>query len=283
MKRGLCAQLIAAVATFIGASGCLSMGTVQTADTLGKGHFQVAIEPGIYGASVGTAAGVLPHFDVAFRYGLTERFDLGVRTGSSMLELQTKFLFTDPQSDLLAMSLAPTIGGVYLPLPATGTTPASTTTFFNIGIPLLVGLKHFNGNEVTFGPRINNTFLVASGTGGGLIYLFGVGGSVGYAFAFGETFKLLPEFAVNFPVAATAATSAGSAGSAGFAGLIYQFKLGIIFGRSSHKPSPAEVERPARRQREEDVPPPPPQPAPAPAPESGDAVPLPPPPPPPQT
>ena len=52
--------------------GCLSMGTVQTADTLGKGHFQVAAEPGIYGAVVtgqGGANLVVPHFDVAFRYG----------------------------------------------------------------------------------------------------------------------------------------------------------------------------------------------------------------------
>jgi hypothetical protein len=269
LKRA--ARIAATVFMWVGASGCLSMGTVQTADTLGKGNWQVAVEPGVYGLQAtdlgGRSEGVIvPHFDLAFRYGVVDRVDIGVRTGSSLIELQTKFLLTDPMADTLAMSVAPTVGGIFLGSTSSGSSSGSIT-YFNVGVPLLVGIKHWNGNELVFGPRLNNIFLTAgSGSGGGVAYLFGVGGTVGYCFSIGEIFKILPEFAINVPVAAALASSAGGGSGTGIAGLIYQFKVGLQFGRTGHKPPPLSTS---------DLPPPPPPPA------ASEVAPLPPPPPPP--
>ncbi len=266
--------LAGALGVMVGATGCLSMGTVQTADTLGKGHWQVAAEAGVWGAAVTGTGGAnltLPHLDVAFRYGIHDRFDLGVRTGGSLIELQTKFLITDPQAETLAMSVAPTIGGIFIGAGSTGGGSAALT-YFNVGIPLLIGLKHLDGNELVFGPRINNIFITGSSSGGsGIIYNFGVGGSVGYCIAIGEIFKILPEFAINVPVVTTAASGGSTASGAGVNGLIYQFKVGLQFGRTGHKPQTPDYS----------APPPPPGPPPPMPPPSGELPPPPPPPPPP--
>lgn len=245
-KLGQAARLIASVLFVASAAGCLSMGTVQTADTLGKRNFQISAEVGPYGfitPQSGTSnPGVLPDFDVAFRYGLTDRFDIGARAGGSLLELQTKFLLTNPQNELLAMSLAPTLGGAVLD----SKEPAGTVrfTYFNLALPLLIGIKHFNGNELVFGPRINNMLVARSDIGGG--YLFGVGASIGYAFAIGKILKILPEFAFNVPIAVTASTSSGSGAGTGYGGVIYQFKIGLMFSRrkvhAEPEPEPVPIE-----------------------------------------
>ena len=243
------------------ATGCLSMGTMQTASTLGKGNFQISAEAGAYGFSVpksGAGGGngaaspeVVPHFDVSFRYGLSDRVDIGVRTGWSLLELQAKFLFTNPANDRLAISLAPTLGGIFLGTSSSGGMP-TTLSYFNLGLPLLVGIKHFRANELVFGPRLNHMLVsLSDSTGSAAVYLFGIGGSVGYAFSIGEVFKILPELAFNVPVAASATTGRSTIAGAGFGGVIWQLKVGLMFGRSGKRPA-------------EPLPTPPPMPAPEP-------------------
>ena len=261
------------------------MGSVQTASTLGKGNFQISAEPGLYGATApaGTGGGggttqvqaqePIPHFDVAFRYGVTDRFDIGVRSGWSLFELQTKFLFTPPEAETLAVSVAPALGAIFL-----GSTAASGGTtsisYFNLAVPILFGIKHFRANELVFGPRFNNMlFALGDSTGSAVVYLFGVGGTIGYQFAIGEIFKILPELAVNVPVATSGRVGQSTIAAAGFGGVIWQLKVGLMFGRSGKKaPEPLEVgppppmpaPEPLTRTPDELPPPPPPLPKPAP-------------------
>lgn len=249
-----------------GASACLSMGTVQTASTLGKGNFQVSAEPGIYGAT-GSAEvktptpdggmaplGVqdpIPHFDVSFRYGVTDRFDLGVRTGWSLIELQTKFLLSPPEHQWLAVSVAPTLGAAFIG-GGSASAPQATITSFNLAVPLLFGFKHFRGNEFIVGLRFNNlVFAFGDASGSLTVYELGIGATIGYAFQVGEIFKILPEFAFHVPAAVTGGIPGKFvAASAGTHGVIAQLKIGLLFGRSKFVPEP--------------LPPPPPMSAPEP-------------------
>jgi hypothetical protein len=263
-------RLLVMVGVLTAASSCLSMGTVQTASTLGKGNFQVSAEPGIYGAS-GAPGGAgaqdpIPHFDVSFRYGVTDRFDLGVRTGWSLIEAQTKVLLTPPEHDWLAIAVAPTLGAAFLG-GGSASGPQATITSFNLAVPIRVGIKHLRGNEAVFGPRFNNlVFAYGDATGSLNVYSLGVGATFGYAIAIGEIFKILPELAFSVPAFATGGNPGKAVVStAGFGGVIVQVKVGLIFGRSKFKPEP--------------LPPPPPMPAPEPLnrPPEGEAPPPPPP------
>jgi hypothetical protein len=271
MNLGRCARLVLLSGALSATTGCLSMGTVQTASTLGKGNFQIAAEPGIYGANSGSSgapAGAqdpIPHFDVAFRYGVTDRFDIGVRSGWSLFELQTKFLLTPPEAETLAISVAPTLGGIFL---GSGSGAGTTSvTYFNLAVPVLFGIKHFRANEFVFGPRFNNmVFALNDSTGSAVVYLFGVGGTIGYQFAIGEIFKILPEIAINVPVAASASVGGAAIAGAGFGGVIWQVKVGLMFGRSGKRPTEPT-----------DVGPPPPMPPPEPLTRPPEPIPMPPP------
>ncbi len=101
-----------ALAAAMVGSGCLSIGGVQRAETLGKGHFQIALEGGGL-ASLDRSPTLQPTVDVAGRYGVHDRIDLGVRIGSTGLELQSKFLLNEPSGSTL-VSLAPALPGIFL-------------------------------------------------------------------------------------------------------------------------------------------------------------------------
>lgn len=246
------------------ATGCLSMGSVQTASTLGKGNFQIAAEPGIYGANTkgsgGTAADPIPHFDVAFRYGVTDRFDMGIRGGWSLFELQTKVLLTPPEHERLAISVAPSLGAIFLGGNTSGS--GTSVSYFNLAIPVLFGIKHFRANELIFGPRINNMlFALGDQSGSAAVYLFAVGGTVGYQFAIGDFFKILPELAINVPVASSTNIGKQQIAGAGFGGVIWQLKVGLIFGRGAKRaPEPFDVGPPPPMPAPEPAIPPPPEP-----------------------
>lgn len=267
------------------ATGCLSMGTVQTASTLGKGNFQISAEPGAYGLTLPNSSGpgyspeVVPHFDVAFRYGVNDRFDIGVRTGWSLIELQAKVLLTDPDAERLAISLAPTLGGTFGSSQATLTMPATNITAFNFSIPVLFGIKHFRANEFVVGPRINNMlFALRDGTGSAAIYVFGLGGTIGYSFAIGEIFRILPELGLSIPVASSSQVGAAAIAGSGLGNFLWQLKVGLMFGRAGKRP-PDVVPQPPPEPPPVEQPPPPPDSEFVPAPMPEVAPPPPPPPP----
>lgn len=226
-------RLALAVAALALASGCVSIGGVQTADTLGKGNFQFAVEPGVWGAAAiaeDVDGFLLPHVDFTARYGVTDSVDIGARFGSSLLELQTKFLLTDVNDTGKAISIAPSLVGVFF---GAGDDAAG---YANVNIPVLIGLKTSGGSELVFGPRISDIIVFGSGNGdGGAANLLSVGASIGYAARVSEGFRLMPEVAVLVPVLGTA-TGGGDA-VAGFNGGLIQFKLGLLFGAGRRAPT----------------------------------------------
>lgn len=226
------------------------MSNVQTADTLGKGNFQAGIEPGLWGGASSAGVAAIPHVDASVRFGVSDRVDLGVRAGSSFLEFQSKFMFTEPANPNLAVSIAPTLGGIFATDGSQSTMGASNAAgILNLGVPVLVGFKLRGGHQVILGPRAQGLFVFS---GGGATTILGLGTSVGFAWRLTDNFILLPELAAVFPVVGSEATSAIFRGLIG-GGTFLQFKLGILFGRFRPRDG---VELQQRRM----VPPPPPTP-----------------------
>ncbi len=215
-------------------TGCVSISHVQTADTLGEGHFQFAIEPGAAGAAVLSSSDVgggsiyYPHVDLALRYGITDRVDLGVRFGSSLVELQSKFLLTSPEDPTKAISLAPSLMGLFL---GSGENDA-LGSYINVAVPVLVGLKSSGGSEFVLGPRVTLTNLsLGAGSSSGSVTIISAGASVGYALRVSEGFRLMPEIGVSIPLVGSVDTNTtDSEVLSGFDGGFLQFKLGFLFG-----------------------------------------------------
>lgn len=228
------------------AAGCASISNVQTADTLGRGNFQIGIEPGVLGVASGSGLATVPHIDAAVRFGVSEGVDLGVRAGFSFLELQGKFLFTRPGAPNLAISFAPTVGGL---VTSVGT---SSLAWLNIGLPVLVGIKFSGGHELVIGPRLQNLVVLGGSTSAGGIYGLAVGSSLGFAIRLSDFFGLLPELSAVYPVAGGAAFAGQSAFSANLnaGGAIVQFKLGFLIGKFR----PLEGAAPARGRVPREVP-----------------------------
>ncbi|HEY0881607.1 MAG TPA: hypothetical protein VGD87_08760 [Archangium sp.] len=174
-------------------SGCVSISSVQRADTLGAGNLQVGVEPGAI-AQQTTVPGLFyqgyrtylpgPHLDASLRMGITDRIDLGVRAGFSGVELQSKFMLTERDSRF-TVSLAPTAGG----------SPAWVTA----ALPVLVGIG-FGRHQLVLGARVQGTWRFPDGVSASNSAL-SVGGSLGFAFRVSERLTLLPELALAAPVA----------------------------------------------------------------------------------
>jgi hypothetical protein len=213
-------------------SGCASLSNLQTADTLGRGNFQVGVEPGVlsagsYGVPLGNGNPAwLPHVDVAARFGVSEGVDLGLRAGLSFLELQGKFLFTRPGDRHLAVSFAPTAGGLLI-----NTSTSSIGGVLNVALPVLIGIKTAGGSELVIGPRLQNLVLLPSA--GSAVYGVGAGLSLGFAVRFTDNFALLPEVSAVLPVygAAAFASQFQSSSLTGSGLFFLQFKLGVLVGR----------------------------------------------------
>lgn len=220
------------------ASGCASITTFQTANTIGKGRFQFGVEPSMYGATGGGIGGAVPHFDLSFRYGVGETVDIGARVGSSLLEVQSKFQLTDPTQTNFVFSLAPSVNGIFF---STGS--GSTSGSGGLATISLPGMFGFGVGESQFivSPRLQDVIIFGGGSsggtsGGGAINSLLVGGSVGFALKLGDGFRLIPEVGLVYPVLSTAAGNGSSGGGGissafGAAGvLIYQAGIGIVLG-----------------------------------------------------
>lgn len=218
MQYGPSVRLTLVLVGILGGAGCASFSSVQTADTLGRGRIQGAVEPGLWGAVTPRGPDLVPHVDAAVRVGVADRVDLGVRAGSSFFELQGKFLLTDPQHPALAVSLAPSLGGII-----------ARSGIVNLGLPVLVGFKLGAGHQFVLGPR-GQAFFVYDGAR--WLTVLGVGTSVGFMWRIADAFGLMPEVAAVVPVFGGSAASLVFSGL-NAAGLFVQFKLGFLFGRFS--------------------------------------------------
>ncbi|MBK7857073.1 MAG: hypothetical protein IPJ65_00355 [Archangiaceae bacterium] len=262
------------------ASGCLTTGSVQRAETLGKGGFEIGVEPGVFGlavtnSSAGAGSTFLPAFNISGRFGIADRVDIGARIGSGLLEFNGKFMITDPANTSFALSLAPSVAGFILGGSSSGGGSA-LAGLLNFALPVLIGLR-FGEHELVFGPRLNNVVIFAGGTGGsGSIYVFLPGVSAGFAIRATDFFEIMPEVSLAYPVAASAAVSNGSGLNSAVAGLgnglVLNFGVGFKFGKLKRADSAPPAPPPPGP--DEMAPPPVPPP-------TNDAAPPPPPPPPP--
>jgi hypothetical protein len=252
----------------VGASGCASLGNVQRADTVGDGNTEFALEPGAWGAVSGAGPTMIPHLDLAVRHGVTERVDVGARFGWSLLEVQGKFLLTEPSDPAKAISLAPTLGGLVIGGLGAG------AGLLNIGFPVLIGFKLGGGNELILGPRLQTWLLFgAAGGSGAVATLLAPGATIGFAAPVGDMTTLLPELAVVVP--ALNAGNFSGVSLPGASGAFIQFKLGILFGQTKHTPGKPVAPRPSPFGPSTPVGPPPAYPPPPPPPVDAPPPPMP--------
>jgi hypothetical protein len=224
MKR----LFVLATSALIALTGC-AVSAVQTAKTNGEGNIQVGLEPGIIGVSgagtgISNAGAFGPSVDLAVRYGISDKFDLGARLGTAGFEIQSKFQLTG--DDGVVLALAPAL----VPLVVGGS--GGGGGFVAVPVPLLIDIP-VGESTLVLGPRLVPRFVFASGagtSGGG--FLLNGGASVGYAAKLADGFKLMPEFGMEIPFLAGASGGGASGSAAGIGGMIWQVKLGVLLGKT---------------------------------------------------
>ncbi|MFK7929046.1 MAG: hypothetical protein AB8H79_12710 [Myxococcota bacterium] len=218
-----------ALPLILGLTGCLTTGVLQTAETAGKDNLQFAFEPGVVGIADGNGnAGVLPSFNVAARYGVSERTDIGGRFGTSLIELHVKTMFTEPNPDELQVAFAPHLGGFF----ASG--GGGGAGLFWLKLPVLFDIP-VGEHDLILGPGARVIGVLGGGggggsAGGGILLL---GSSIGFGARIGERARLIPEFGIEYPiVGAAAAGGDGITGGLG-GGAVFSFQLGVVLGGRS--------------------------------------------------
>ena len=237
MHRKRLTPLLAALALTATAGGCATIGTLQTANTLGKGKFQLALEPSAWGAVGGTTI-LVPNVTLAARYGLSDTFDLGGRVGSNGFEINGKLQLTPPKGTGLVVSIAPSLGGFAL---AAGGAAAGS---LYVQVPVLLGFDLGGGSQLVLGPKVLDWFFFGSGTAtsggttssaGGSGNMLALGTSIGISFKLADGFRLLPEISMAYPLltAASAGSNGTSAGTSAVGtsnGVLTQISLALLFG-----------------------------------------------------
>ena len=174
-------------------SGCASIGAMQSADTLGQGKMQVALELSEQANVSRDTLTLYPMFGTAVRVGLFDWLDIGVRVGPSGGEFQPKYRFT-PRGSPLIISVAPSFGVSILD------TNGITLRFYNIGVPLLFGIPFAGGHELVLSARFNDQIAYESaGSARGLLNLMTGSLSAGFAARIWRM-KVMPEVAVGVPL-----------------------------------------------------------------------------------
>lgn len=174
-------------------SGCASLGAMQSADTLGQGKMQVAVELSEQASVSRDTLTIYPMAGSTVRIGVFDRLDVGIRIGPSGGELQEKFRFT-PRGSALIVSIAPAFGVSILD------TNGITLRFYNIAVPILFGIPFAGGHELVLSARFNDTIAYESaGSARGLLNLMTGSLSAGFA---ARVWRLLimPEVAVGTPL-----------------------------------------------------------------------------------
>ncbi|WP_147332677.1 hypothetical protein [Archangium gephyra] len=206
MKRTIF-PLMACVAGLGALSGCVSTGMARTVD---PGELQVSVSGGIQGN-----VGYIPQGELAVRYGVSERVDVGARLFLPGVEVDTRVaLLRSPSlKSGVDVTLAPSLAFV-VPI-----TSASSALVFP-SLPLLVGVN-LNGSQLVLGPRVG--YVINTGqppTSQTFANNFVVGSSLGLAIPVGQAFRVVPEVSLLHRVG----TTFGSSTTALHGG------VGLIFG-----------------------------------------------------
>ena len=213
-------------------TGCATFGSVQRANTMGKGGIQVGIEPGAK-AFVGDGAIGIPDMTVSVRGGVSDRLDIGGRIGTNLWDLHMKYQFSDPEGTGPVVSLAPALS-LYPWLVTAG--DGGGGGFVGIlNVPVLIGIP-VGEHQFVFGPRLVNYFITAGENIGGSVGAANIvfaGSSFAFAARAGQNFSVIPELTVVYPVVGGVSANGEVSGASliGSNVLMMEFKLGFVIGR----------------------------------------------------
>lgn len=171
--------------------GCATLGTFQNAETLGKGNWEVGVEPSLAGLADGLDTEPFPAVAVSGRIGVGDRVDLGGRVGSGGVELTGKFGLTHREARV-PVSVGLSAAGMSVGY------AGDTVTALTAQVPLLVGVR-MGAHELVLGPKLH-LFHMGASYAGSSEALWSVGGSAGFSARVGPTVKLVPELAFAVPV-----------------------------------------------------------------------------------
>lgn len=238
------------------ATGCLTVGSMQTASTLGRGNIQGGVASELWGTIITDSRllspgvntfNVLPSVSGVLRFGVSDVVDLGLRAGFNSIELQGKIQFLDTEQ--FAVSVAPAVTGFYIPSINDGMgTVTKNTGVVAIPVPVLFGIKIGN-HELVFAAReVNQIIFLRDPYAGaplqtGFELLLGL--SAGIALRLSDSFVLMPEIAAQLPLFVSVFTPFGSGSALGNPG-VFQLTAGVgcLFGRMKPRigvaPPPAE-------------------------------------------
>lgn len=213
------------------ATGCVSMGAMQRADTLTPGKSQVLVETSVQaavGEDLGDGSNIRwPYFAVLYRRGLSEGMELSV--GASLLALQAalKVRLDDPREDGMIASLAPGIGGSLFG------EEGNRSGVFTATLPLLLGWRLGQRGQLVLSPRAQYMRSFPSpGSTREPVTLFGVGSSLGVLVPFSDSFGVMPEVSVLVPFGTDRFVlyERLSPRIGGTRGVLFQVGLGVLFG-----------------------------------------------------
>ena len=221
---------------------CPSVTNLKNARALDKGEYELTIAAEAGGVSVPTTSAnaggsvVYPQFEFAGRWGVADGFDLGFKVYPVGAEFDATVQLLRGG---LSLTLDPGVGifGIVLFNGGTGNSSENASyVSIPVHLDLLAGIGSAEGTQFVIGPGLYTFFTLSGATAGGTsesesaITLM-AGGTVGVSFALSNTFRIMPEFDIYFPVAgAVNSASSTQAGFAATGAFIYAVALGFSFG-----------------------------------------------------
>ena len=187
-------------------AGCASVGALQPAQTVGKRHFQVALESSEQALVSKDSVTAYPMSGLAVRYGIAESIDIGARIGPSGFESLSKFELT-PKGSKVIVSFAPILG-------ATVSFTDSVLFFgLNAALPFLVGVQVNPRVQLIFSARVHDSLTHLS-VGHTPFYdnSLGLGGSFGVGIRVWRLW-LIPELGVLQPMLISVVRNDGLSGT----------------------------------------------------------------------
>lgn len=168
--------------------GCTSLGTLQTADTLGKGksrwNYQLMAQTGQSEEHREFSMVVSPQVAVGYQYGLSDGLDVGGRVFNVGGELSAKVQLFRAENTRPVLSVAPVLGAIVLSPGRAGEWGAYAS------LPLLFGWETHGGSQLVLGVRPMWMRFASGDAAGSMLVL---GGSAGYAFRVSPSVYLMPE------------------------------------------------------------------------------------------
>lgn len=230
-------KLLAAVPALALLVGCPSFSTMGTARTIPKGETKFHVGVGgqqLRGWEVDSAGEAetltLPSFELGVSHAVTDSVEVGGKIWFLGAEINSKFQLARSPTDRsgIDIALAPAIS--FYPLSGENNAGETTTGgFVYTHLPLLVGLN-MGGSQLVLGPRISNTLVWGSAGGtSDTASIFWAGGSLGFAWKVGDSFRILPEISIAYPFAVSKGTETTT--DLAFEGALIQGQLGLVFGK----------------------------------------------------